>query len=134
MSGITPEIVENMKKQGIYAFATASKNGVPNVVPVGMLFLADDGKIWLVDNFLKKTLANLQENPVASFYVWNPECTDSYQVKGTCVIENSGEDYEKAVAFAHAKKETLPAKNLVKMTVTEVYYTSPGPNAGNPVE
>lgn len=134
MSGITPEIAENMKKQGIFAFATASKAGVPNVVPVGMLFLAEDGKVWLVDNFLKKTLANLQENPVASFYVWNPECTDSYQVKGTCVIENSGEDYEKAVAFAHAKKETLPAKNLVKMTVTEVYYTTPGPNAGNLVE
>ena len=37
MAELTPEILEQMKKQKIYAVATASKDGVPNVVPVGML-------------------------------------------------------------------------------------------------
>ena len=121
MSKLTQEMLDEMKKQGIFSFATASKDGVPNVVPVGMLIAGDDGKIWLVDNFLNKTLANLRENPKAAFYIWNPEAKESYQIKGTVTIENSGADYE---------KETLPAKNLVKMDVEEVYYVTPGPNAG----
>ncbi len=133
MAQITPEIAEQMKNQKIFSLATASKDGIPNVVPVGMLFLAEDGNIWIVDNFFKKTLANMKENPKASFYVWTPESPESWQVKGTLTIENSGEDYEKAVAFAHAKKETLPAKNLVKMKVEEVYYVTPGPHAGDKI-
>ena len=131
---ITPEMESMMKSQGVFALATASKSGVPNVVPVGMLFLGDDGKVWLVDNFLKKTLSNLKENPWASFYLWSPESKESYQLKGRATIVNSGADYEKAVAFAHAKKETLPAKNLVKIEVTEAYYVTPGPHAGNCVD
>ena len=134
MVKLSPEIVAEMKKQGVFALATASQEGIPNVVPVGMLFVGEDGMVWLVDNFLKKTLKNLQENPVASFYVWNPEAKESYQVKGKATIVSSGPDYEKAVAFAHSKKETLPAKNLVKIEPAEVYYTTPGPHAGNIVE
>ncbi|MBQ8373497.1 MAG: pyridoxamine 5'-phosphate oxidase family protein [Candidatus Methanomethylophilaceae archaeon] len=77
MSKLTQEMLDEMKKQGVFSFATASKDGVPNVVPVGMLFVGDDGKIWLVVNFLNKTLANLRENPKAAFYIWNPEAKDS---------------------------------------------------------
>ena len=134
MVKLSPEIEAEMKKQGVFALATASKEGIPNVVPVGMLFVGEDGMVWLVDNFLKKTLKNLQENPVVSFYVWNPEAKESYQVKGKATVVSSGPDYEKAVAIAHAKKETLPAKNLVKIEPAEVYYTTPGPHAGNIVE
>lgn len=99
-----------------------------------MLFMGEDGKIWLVDNFLNKTLANIRENPRAAFYIWNPESKESYQVKGAVTVENSGADYEKAVFFAHAKRETLPAKNLVKMDVEEVYFVTPGDHAGKKVE
>ena len=134
MSKITPEIESLMKKQGVFALATSSKAGMPNVVPVGMLFLGEDGKVWLVDNFLKKTFKNIQENPLVAFYVWNPEAKESYQLKGKAEVVSSGADYEKAVAFAHSKKETLPAKNLVKIEVTEVYYVTPGPHAGDAVE
>ena len=52
MAEITQEMIDIMQKQGIIAFATASKDGVPNVVPVGMLFMGGDGNVWLVDNFL----------------------------------------------------------------------------------
>ncbi len=130
MAELTQQMLDEMKKQKIFSLATASKDGVPNVVPVGMLFVGEDKKIWIVDNFLNKTLANLQENPVASIYIWNPEAKDSFQVKGKVAIENSGADYEKAVFFAHSKMETAPAKHLIKMSVDEVYFVTPGPNAG----
>ena len=44
---------EFLKLKTIY-LATASKAGVPNVVPLGALFLIDDETLWIVDNFLKK--------------------------------------------------------------------------------
>ena len=134
MAKLTPEILEQMKKQKVYSVATASKDGVPNVVPVGMLIPQEDGSIWIVDNYFRKTIANMQENPKAAFYVWNPECTESWQIKGSLSIENSGPDYEAGAVYAKLINEKLPAKNLVKMTVDEVYYVTPGDHAGQKVE
>ena len=133
MAKLTEEMLEEMKATGIISFATASKDGTPNVVPVGMIFLGDDGNIWLVDNYLKKTLSNLRENPKAAFYIWTRDFKESYQIKGTVTIENSGSDYLKAVGIAHAKKETYPAKNLIKMKVEEIFYVTPGDHAGDRV-
>ena len=134
MTKLPQEILDQMKNQKVYALATASKDGVPNVVPVGMLIPKEDGTIWIIDNYFGKTIANMEENPKAAFYVWNPECKESWQVKGTLTIEDSGADYEAAVAFAHSIKEIFPAKHLVKMMVDEVYYVTPGDHAGKKIE
>ena len=134
MAKLTQDILDQMKNQKVYALATASKDGVPNVVPVGMLIPKEDGTIWIIDNYFGKTIANMEENPKAAFYVWNPECKESWQVKGTLSIEDSGADDEAAVAFAHSIKEIFPAKHLVKMTVDEVYYVTPGDHAGKKIE
>lgn len=134
MAKLTPEILEQMKKQKIYSVATASKDGTPNVVPVGMLMPKEDGTVWIIDNYFSKTISNMQENPKAAFYVWNPESSESWQVKGSLKIEDSGADYDAAVAFAHSIKEIFPAKHLVKMTVEEIYYVTPGDHAGKKVE
>lgn len=134
MAKLTQDILDQMKNQKVYALATASKDGVPNVVPVGMLIPKEDGTIWIIDNYFGKTIANMEENPKAAFYVWNPECKESWQVKGTLSIEDSGADYEAAVAFAHSIKEIFPAKHLVKMTVDDVYYVTPGDHAGKKIE
>lgn len=130
---LSDEIKAMIQKNGKFSFATASKKGVPNVVPVGMLFLRDE-QIWVVDNYMDKTLANLKENPIASFFLWNPDDKESYQIKGKVTIENSGKDYEEAVMIAHQKRETFPAKNLLKMDICAVYYTTPGDKAGKKVE
>ena len=68
---------------------------------------------------------------IAAFFIWSRDFKESYQIKGTVTIENSGADYGKAVAFAHSKKETFPAKNLIKMKVEEIFYVTPGDHAGN---
>lgn len=131
---LTEEMKECMKSMRVFSLATASKNGVPNVVPVGMLFPGEDGTIWIVDNFFGKTLKNMQENPIASFFLWSPEYKNGcWQVKGKLEVVNSGADYEKAVAIAHSRMETAPAKNLVKMSICAVYSVAPGPGAGSKV-
>ena len=131
---LTPEMTECMKAMRIFSLATASKDGVPNVVPVGMLFPGEDGKIWIIDNFFDKTIANMKENPRASFFLWSPEYKGGcWQVKGSLEILDSGSDYEKAVTIAHSRMETAPAKHLVKMCIDDVYNVAPGPEAGKKV-
>lgn len=131
---LTPEMLECMKSMRVFSLATADKKGVPNVVPVGMLFPGEDGNIWIIDNFFCKTLKNLEENPIASFYLWSPEYkAGCWQVKGKVKVYDSGADYEKAVAIAHSRMETAPAKHLVKMCIQCVYSVAPGPDAGKKV-
>lgn len=130
---LTAEVKEVMSKVRIYSIATASKDGVPNVVPAGMFMIKDDETIWLIDNYMDKTLKNVKENPVVAFYAWDPESPNSYQVKCSVTIENSGPDYEEAVRIAHSKSEKYPAKNLLKLKVQDIFYVTPGPNAGKKI-
>ena len=122
---------QHTKTFTIYSLATASKSGVPNVVPIGFLWIANDDEIWVVDNFLNKTLANIKENPVAAVYARAAEGPQCVQVKGKCVYETSGKDYEAAKAMAKSKSDKYPAKGLLKIKVSCEFETTPGPNAGN---
>ena len=132
MVKLTSEIKSDMSKVKIFPFATSSKSGEPNVVPIGMLLLQeDDETVWVIDNFMQKTLQNVKDNAKASFYIWSPETEGAYQVKCSVTkIETSGPDYEKARDFAKNKKKELPAKSLIKMKITSVYSVKSGPTAG----
>ena len=131
MSKMTQQMADIFRANKTFMLATASKDGVPNVAPMGMVILQDDLEtIWIVDNYMNKTLANLRENPVAAISVVEPDGRTSFEFKGRVAIENSGADYEKAVAFAHSKSDKFPAKNLLKITVTDIYSETPGPGAG----
>lgn len=130
---LTDKVKEDMKKMKVYALSTSSSSGEPNVNAVGMLKAVDDKTIWMVDNFMDKTLSNIQENPRAAFLVWNHETEGAWQVKGDVEIVDSGDDLEKAKEWAHSVRETLPAKNLLVLTVTEIYNVKGGPDAGKRV-
>jgi len=131
---LSKEVLDEFGNTKLFMLSTASKDGIPNVVPVAMVILQDDNEtIWIVDNFMCKTLANLKENPVASLLICNQGSPDSYQLKGKVTIESSGADYEVARDIAHKRKETLPAKNLVKLRIEKEYYVTPGPKAGKKV-
>lgn len=132
MAKLTPEMAEIFRANKTFMLATASKSGVPNVAPMGMVILQDDLEtIWIIDNFMNKTLANMRENPVAAISVVKPEAADSFEIKGDVVIENGTADHKKAADFAHAKSDKYPAKNLIKIKVTEIYNETPGPGAGS---
>ncbi len=133
MVEMTDKMREEISKQGVFALATSSASGVPNVVPVGMLFVEDNSTICVVDNYMCKTLANVKENPWAALYVWNPELKTPWQIKGKVSVETSGADYEKARAMAKSKRETFPAKSLIKISITEIYSVAPGPEAGKKI-
>ena len=122
---------DHQKDPRIFALATADKKGIPNVVPIGFLWIANDEEVWVIDNFLNKTLANIKANPVAAVYAMGGENgKQCVQLKGKCVYETSGADYESAVKMAHSVNEAYPAKGLVKIKIECAFDTTPGPNAG----
>jgi uncharacterized protein len=134
MAALTAEMKETFAKQKPYALATASKKGIPNVAPIATIQIVADDTIWIGDNYMVKTLANVKENPYAALYVWDPEKKRCFQIKGTVTVQTSGTDYEKIKALIKAKGPQYPAKGLLVLKVTEVFDCAPGPHAGKKIE
>lgn len=134
MVKLTPEMKEIFSKNKIFAVATASKKGIPNVAPMATVQLVSDDTIWIGDNYMLKTLENVKENPHIAMYIWDPEKKKCFQIKGTVVVKTSGPDYEKIKAQIKAKGPQYPAKGLLVLSVTEVFECTPGPNAGKKIE
>ncbi|GAH88802.1 unnamed protein product, partial [marine sediment metagenome] len=77
--------------------ATSSKDGKPNVVPIGLCRAISDHELLIVDVFFKKTRKNMEENPQVAIAVEALEELKAYQLKGKAKIFTRGELYEKAV-------------------------------------
>jgi predicted pyridoxine 5'-phosphate oxidase superfamily flavin-nucleotide-binding protein len=133
MVKMTTEMKEAFSKVKLFPVATASKAGVPNVAPIAFVIMVSDDTLWLADNYMNKTLANLKENPKVAVYIWEPESKKCLQLKGKVEIKTSGPDYEKMRKMVHDKKPELPAKSLVIMHVEEIFECAPGPNAGEKI-
>ena len=116
-----------------YPVATASKEGWPNVVPIAFVEIVDDETIWIADNYMKKTLANVQENPRVAIYIWGPETKGCFQIKGDVEIKTSGPEFEKMQFTVRSKMSKAPAKSLLIMKIREVYECAPGPKAGEKI-
>lgn len=127
---LNEEMKSAFSKVKIFPVATASKDGIPNVVPMGFCQLMDDETIWISDNFMVKSLANLKENPNVAIYVWGPDTGGCFQIKGKTEIISSGEKFEKMRSIVHAAKPGLPAKTLIEVRISEVFQCAPGPDAG----
>ncbi len=131
MVKLSDEMKEDFAKMRVFPFATASKNGEPNVIPIGMCKLQEDGEtIWITDNYFNKTRKNLEESPRASLYVWGAEIKGCYQIKGDIEIKTEGEDYENMYKMVKSIGERFPAKALVVMKITDIFECKGGPEAG----
>jgi uncharacterized protein len=110
MAKLTTEMKDAFSKMKIFPVATASKDGTPNVVPIGIVELVSDDTIWITDNFMNKTLDNLKANPKIAFYVWGPEIKGCFQIKGDVTIKTSGKEYDEMKAKVNKKYPMLPAR------------------------
>ena len=130
MVKLTADMKEAFSKMKVFPLATASKDGTPNVIPVGIAELIDDETVWFVDNFMNKTLSNLRLNPKVAFFVWGPEIKGCCQIKGVAAIKTSGKEFDEMKARVNEKNPALPARSLVIIKITEVFECQPGPKAG----
>lgn len=127
------EMKEVFSQQKVFAVATASKKGIPNVAPVAMVQLIADDTLWIGDNYMVKTLANVKENPHLALYIWDPEKKRCFQIKGSVTVKTSGVEYEKIKARIREKGPHYPAKGLLIVTITEVFECTPGSSAGKKI-
>jgi predicted pyridoxine 5'-phosphate oxidase superfamily flavin-nucleotide-binding protein len=130
MVKLTADMKEAFGKMKVFPVATASKDGTPNVIPLGIAELVSDDTVWFVDNFMNKTLSNLRVNPKIAFFVWGPDIKGCYQVKGVAALKTSGKEYDEMKAKINQKNPALPARSLVIVKITEIFECKPGPTAG----
>jgi len=130
------EIQEVVGKNIIY-LATASKSGIPNVVPIGGKTVIDDQTILMVDVLLDKTKKNILENPIVAIIVEDLKQDKplSYQLKGMAKIYSEGEYYQRAVevsenVWAKRKKaghgKNYKVRSAVLVKVEEIYSNMHG--------
>jgi len=62
MVQLTGEIKESLQAAKLAFLATASKSGIPNVVPIAAFKVRDEETLLISDQYFNKTLANLKEN------------------------------------------------------------------------
>jgi uncharacterized protein len=131
MVALTADMIEIFKAVKHFPLATASKDGDPNVVPVGSVFLIDPETIWIGDQFMKQTLKNLKENPRACLYAWGPETKGCLKIKCKVKVHTDGPDYDKMKDMVKAKRADLVCMALLEFKVTGVYNCKSGPGAGD---
>lgn len=117
----------------IFSVGTAAQDGTPNVAPIAFVQFPGNDEVWLGDNYMKKTLANVRANPKMAIYAYDPDSKKCFQVKGRVEVRTEGAEYEQMKAKMKAKNEAYPAKGLLILKVEEVFTCTPGPNAGDKV-
>ena len=132
MAIMSAEIQELFKKVPDVVFSTARADGQPNSCIVGMKAVIDDETVYLSDQFFKKTLANIQENPKVSIIFW--EGIEAYELYGTVRYVNEGPEFEEQKAWVDAAFEKMgkpiKAKGGCFVHVESVFTSKPGPQAG----
>lgn len=155
MVKITDDMREIAGKTKGWALATVSKEGIPNVIPIGNGKVLSENEILLTDNFMGKTIENIKANPdKVAVSAWDWDTVQGYQFKGMARIETSGEVFEEAVHMAKSRAKArmtlldaprakaelvsrtprIEPKAAVVITVKSIYITTPGPDAGKEVK
>jgi len=133
MAKITDEMKEVVGKARGFAIGTATKEGIPNVVPMGFCKVLSDDEILLAKIFEGKTWNNVNANPKVAVSVWDMGSRKGYQFKGDARIETSGSSFEEAVKMVKAMMPQATPKAAVVVKVDSIYVTTPGRDAGKKV-
>jgi hypothetical protein len=131
MVKLTDEIKESLTGTKIVFLATASKEGTPNVVPIGAFKLLDDETLLISDQFFNKTLKNLRENPKIAISYWGEK--GGFQIKGSITLHTNDEVFKQDVAWMKELRPNLVPKSAVVMKITEAFIVKAGPDAGKKI-
>jgi len=130
MAKLTSDLKKAFNTIKLFPLATSSDEGIPNVVPVKFVFIENDDELWIIDNFMSKTLQNMEQNPQAALYVYASDTNFCCQIKGDISIQTSGDKFDRMRNNIHKILPGAPAKSLVVMSVTDIYQCAPGNSAG----
>jgi predicted pyridoxine 5'-phosphate oxidase superfamily flavin-nucleotide-binding protein len=103
------------------ALATYSNDNL-NVVPVSSIKIIE-GKIWLINYFMDKTLSNILGNRSVALVCWRKMM--GYQIKGVVSYVTSGQDFDEAVKWIKSVLPDRVVKGLIIITPNEIHDISP---------
>jgi predicted pyridoxine 5'-phosphate oxidase superfamily flavin-nucleotide-binding protein len=119
------EMMEVIEKERAYV-ATATPDGVPNVVPIGYIKPIDDKTVLIADSYMVKSRTNLETNPKVSFVVQDV-VRYPYQFKGSSEIFTDGEHFETVVNWVKDINPLAPKpKAAIVITIEEIYSVRVG--------
>mgnify|MGYP006284764279 CR=1 FL=1 len=127
---LTDAMIQAIQSGDLFPLATASWEGVPNVVPVKYLGVMDRHRLWITDNYLSKTCQNLEENPWVAVYVISQDPKACWQIKGSVTSHREGEMYQTMRERVLKINADLPARALLLLDVEAIYDCMPGEGAG----
>jgi predicted pyridoxine 5'-phosphate oxidase superfamily flavin-nucleotide-binding protein len=130
MVKLTADMMEIFKAAKYFPLATASRDGNPNVVPVGSVYLIDPETIWIGNQFMNSSIKNVQENPRVCLYAYGPETKGCLKIKADVAVHSSGPDYEKMKDMVKARRPELVCRSLLVLKITEVYNCKSGADSG----
>lgn len=80
MKRLADEIIQFFQNQSFVIVSTVDQDGTPHSACKGIIKITEDGKIYLLDVYLKKTFDNLTRNPKISV-----TAVDEHRFKGYCL-------------------------------------------------
>jgi predicted pyridoxine 5'-phosphate oxidase superfamily flavin-nucleotide-binding protein len=123
MTKFTQNMRDAAANTPVFIMATASKDGEPNGVPMGLARIFSDDEILIVDNFMNKTRQNLAENPRVAVSFWSAKTHGGgYQCKGTAQVLTSGAKFDTAMEWVKSRKPPHTPKAMVFVKVDAVYH------------
>ncbi|MFH1399826.1 MAG: pyridoxamine 5'-phosphate oxidase family protein [Candidatus Woesearchaeota archaeon] len=117
-------------KVAAVAFATASSDADPNVVPIYWKKVYDGATLLVVDNFMLMTHENLLHNNKVCVSFWDSETEEGYKLKGVSTYHTEGAIFEAGKRFVLSKNPNRVPKGVVEIRVTEIFNITPGLGAG----
>ena len=119
---LSPAVIEALVHADGKALATHGPHGI-NVVPVSTIRV-EDGKIWLINYFFRKTLENLLAEPHVALTC--AKGLTGYQIKGVATYLEEGGDFERARSWIADILPDRVVKGLLLIAPEEVYDIAPG--------
>lgn len=86
MKELPADIINFLEKQGFVIVSTLDKNGSIHCSAKGIVGLEKEGRVYLIDIYRKKTLANLKRNPTLSLTAVDEHHFVGYTLKGRAKI------------------------------------------------
>ncbi|MDP0497762.1 MAG: pyridoxamine 5'-phosphate oxidase family protein [Verrucomicrobiota bacterium JB024] len=103
-------------REGFCILTTATPEGIPNAIYVGIVGRCKDG-FFIANNYFNKTKANLEANPHASLLFITEE-RKAYQLKGKISFHTEGSVYE---AMKAINPDKYPGHSAALLTVESIY-------------
>ena len=121
MPKLTDEVLKAVEKTMPTCIASASSDGIPNIVYVTYIKAVDNETLVVADNKFEKTRKNLDENPRLSVVVLDPDTKKAYQIKCRSECVTGGDRYNQVVDWVHINHPQMTPKAAFYLKVDEVY-------------